>query len=314
MEQFLSDFFHYSFMDKKKLVSALRIQSRALRSVRDSFTRHQFLELMPVILSTTTDPLGPDPGSSVIKTPTIDYLGQSLVLTQSMILHKQVLVSKGLSKFFIVSPNVRLEGEHRKKSGRHLFEFSQVDFEIAHAKMEDIFSLIEDVITTAIKDVKKDCEDDLKVWDRTLKTSGPFKKFTTMELRDKYGSEWESLASKELKDPFWTISHKREFYDAEDESRPGFYRNYDLVYPEGFGEALSGAEREWKLDRILMRIRRDGLSEASYEPYLKYARRGFVPTAGAGFGVERLTRFLTGARHIKDIQAFPRVPGERVVL
>ncbi|MBR9680572.1 MAG: asparagine synthetase [Candidatus Altiarchaeota archaeon] len=301
-------------MDSKKLVGALRVQSKALEAIHSGFRKKGFIELMPIVLSTTTDPLGPDPGSSVIKTPSIEYFGQSLVLTQSMVLHKQILATRGIDKFYIVSPNVRLESAHRKKSGRHLFEFSQVDYEIAHGTMDDVFSLTEDILRHTIKHVIKECPDELATWGRELKVPGPFKKFTTTQLHDKYGKEWESLASKDLQDPFWTISHKREFYDAEDEDRPGFYKNYDLVYPEGYGEALSGAEREFKLERILMRIKRDGFSLKDYEPYLKYARAGFVPTAGAGFGVERLTRFLVGAKHVGDIQPFRRVPGELVVI
>ena len=57
------------------------------------FREQGFIELMPVILSTTTDPLGPDPNSSIIATPHIEYMGQNLVLTQSMVLHKQILIS-----------------------------------------------------------------------------------------------------------------------------------------------------------------------------------------------------------------------------
>ena len=47
-------------------------------------------------------------------------------------------------------------------------------------------------------------------------------------------------APKKEKYPFWVICHKREFYDKEDPERPGHYLNYDLIWPEGFGEALSG--------------------------------------------------------------------------
>ena len=86
------------------------------------------------------------------------------------------------------------------------------------------------------------------------------------------------------------------------------------MYPEGFGEALSGGEREWTYDRIVMRLERDGLNIEDFKPYLEFARNGFVPSAGAGLGVERLTRFLVGASHVGDVQAFRRVPGEKVVI
>jgi asparaginyl-tRNA synthetase len=39
-----------------------------------------------------------------------------------------------------------------------------------------------------------------------------------------------------------------------------------------------------------------------------------VATAGGGLGVERLVRFLSGTRHIKDVPLFPRTPGEEVLI
>jgi asparaginyl-tRNA synthetase len=298
-----------------KLMAALRVQSRALEEVHQCLRGEGFHQLMPVMLSTVTDPLGPDPGSSVTSTPSIDYQGQQLVLTKSMILHKQVLAASGLDRFYVVSPNVRLEGADRKSTGRHLFEFSQVDFEIAGATMFDVMSLVEDILVAVVGAVSRECKDELGIWGREIRVPAqPFKAYCSHELEAKYGHDWESLASRLADEPFWVVCHKREFYDAEDLNRPGHYRNYDLVYPEGFGEALSGGEREWELERIMERIKRDELAPGGYEQYLRAARRGLVPSAGAGLGVERLTRFLVGAPHVGDVQPFRRVPGEPVSL
>jgi asparaginyl-tRNA synthetase len=301
-------------MKDDKVISALSVQSVALEVIRDTFRKREFIEIMPVILSTTTDPLGPDPGSTIIGTPGIEYQGQKLVLTQSMILHKQIMVSSGLDRFFTVSPNVRLESAMSRDTGCHLFEFSQVDFEMAHATMKDVFDLMQDTVTAIVSRVRKDCSEELSLWNRELQVPRSYHTYTTDQLLDRHGVEWVKLASEEATDPFWVLNHKREFYDAEDSERPSFYRNYDLIYPEGFGEALSGGEREWSFDRILMRIKRDGLRVEDFKPYLEFAREGFVPSAGAGLGVERLTRFLVGASHIGDVQAFRRVPGEMVVI
>ncbi|HQT45395.1 MAG TPA: asparagine synthetase, partial [Candidatus Micrarchaeota archaeon] len=143
--------------------------------------------------------------------------------------------------------------------------------------------------------------------------SGPFPRRTTMELAKEYGDDWEIPASLASKTPFWALSHKREFYDAEDPDRPGYYLNYDLIYPEGFGEALSGAEREYDYGRIMMRINRDRLDKSRYEAYLKLAEGGMSPSAGGGFGIERLVRYLSGAKHIGEVQLFKRVPGTPVI-
>ncbi len=312
------------FMDVKQIInyisheewpSILRIQTTLLKSMRDFMIKKGFLELMPVITSKFTDPLGPDPDSSVVKTPAIEYYGQKLVLTQSMILHKQLAIL-AFPKIFIFSPNVRLERKSRKKTGKHLFEFTQMDFEMAYAKMEDIFKLVEGLVVYTIKRVKKVRREDLKVLGRKLKVpSKPFKKYTSHELEEKYGRKWELSASKDHKEPFWVICHKREFYDKENPEKPGHFLNYDLIWPEGFGEALSGGEREYEYRRIVQRIKRDGLSIERYKEYLKIAKLGILkPSAGAGIGVERFLRFLTGKKHIGDVQLFRRVPGERVIV
>jgi asparaginyl-tRNA synthetase len=301
-------------MKNGKTIAALKVQSVALGSIRNTFRKRGLVEIMPVILSTVSDPLGPDPGSRIIGMPEVEYQGQKLVLTTSMILHKQIIVSSGLEKFFAVSPNIRLEGEKSRDTGRHLFEFSQVDFELARADMDKVFDLVQDTVTAVINQVRKECRDELALWNREIKVPKEFRVFTTNQLIERYGANWGKLASEEMRDPFWVVNHKREFYDAEDAERPDYYRNYDLMYPDGFGEALSGGEREWIFDRIVMRIERDGLRLEDFEPYLEFARRGFVPSAGAGLGVERLTRYLVGASHVGDVQAFRRVPGERVII
>ncbi|MEW5955884.1 MAG: asparagine synthetase A [Candidatus Micrarchaeota archaeon] len=292
-----------------------KLTSAVLKCVSDFFHGEGFVQLMPVVLSPVTDPLGPDPGSSVVKTGEIDYLEQRLVLTQSMILHKQLAVREGLEKLFIVSPNVRLEHPKRGSSGKHLFEFSQVDFEIARAKKEDVFALMERFVAGLVPRIKKECAAELAVLGRKLpEVATPFPRHTTHELEDKFGEDWEAAASLELKQPFWALCHEREFYDKEDPREPGHYLNYDLVYPEGFGEALSGAEREHEYAVIVHKITRHGLDKSRYSPYLKFAEGGLVPSAGGGFGVERLVRWLAGAKHVGDVQLFRRVPGERVIV
>ena len=299
--------------DQKK--SYLKLTSGILRYTTDFFHRSNFTQLMPVILSSVTDPLGPDPGSTVIKTGEIEYLGQRLSLTQSMILHKQIAIKEGLERLFIISPNVRLEHPMRRESGKHLFEFSQVDFEIAHAKKEDVFGLMESFMAGLMTHMDAHYSEELETLGRKLPhIEGPFKIHTTYELAEKYGPDWEMQASLESSQPFWALDHKREFYDKDDPSRPGHHLNYDLIYPEGYCEALSGAERESDFSLIMGKIEKHGLDKTRYGPYLDVAKTGLVPSAGGGFGVERLSRFVSGARHIGDVQLFRRVPGEPVVV
>jgi len=300
-------------MEQKKAYS--RLMSLVLKETTSYFHSKGFSQLMPVVLSPITDPLGPDPNSTVIKTGEIEYLGQKLILTQSMILHKQIAIKEGHDKIFIISPNVRLEHPDRRTSGKHLFEFSQVDFEIAHAKRDDVFSFMEGFMSHIVEQAKLQCGAELSYLGRHLRDiKGPFPRYTTHELEQIYGEDWEHAASLENKTPFWALCHKREFYDRQDPEQPGHFLNYDLVYPEGFGEALSGAEREYEYDKIMARVSVDKLKMERYAPYLEFAKQGLVPSAGGGFGVERLVKFLSGAKHIGDVQLFRRVPGERVIV
>ena len=126
-----------------------------------------------------------------------------------------------------------------------------------------------------------------------------------------YGTE----ASRATKTPFFVTCLKREFYDKLDRSRDGeHYLNYDLIYPEGYGEGLSGAERESEYEDILSRLRSDKLEE-QYLDFIEMAKEGKTSaSAGGGIGVERLVRFLTGMPHIGDVQLFKRIPGEPVII
>ena len=303
-------------LKRKELPLILKIQTTIIKAMEDFMISKGFVQLMPIITSKITDPLGPDPGSSVVAFPKIRYYDMELVLTQSMILHKQLALLTGLEKIFIMSPNIRLENKLRKSTGKHLFEFTQMDFEIAYGSMKEVMSLTEDLVCEIISRVLKENREELELLGRKLEVPPkPFKVYTTHELKEKYGKDWEALASLDHKYPFWAVCFKREFYDREDPEKPGHYRNYDLIYPEGFGEGLSGGEREWQYDRIISRIRRDGLDLSRFKEYLYVARRGLLlPSAGAGIGVERLVRFITGAKHVGDVQPFRRVPGEPVYL
>ncbi|MEM2921180.1 MAG: asparagine synthetase A [Candidatus Bathyarchaeia archaeon] len=303
-------------ISKGGLLDILKIQTTVLSAIEDFMISRGFVQLMPVITAKVTDPLSPEPNSSVVEKPKIKYQGEELVLTQSMILHKQLALLTGAERIFVMSPNVRLEDPKKRDSGKHLFEFTQMDFEIKEGTMDLVMSLLEDLIVEVISSVSSERWRELKRLGRVLKAPPkPFKVYTSHELEERYGKDWEIPASFDHTYPFWVTCFKREFYDREDPYEPGHYRNYDLIYPEGYGEGVSGGEREWKYERLVARIKDDGMKPSEYESYLAVAKMGLLfPSAGAGIGVERLVRFIVGVKHIADIQPFRRVPGESVLL
>ena len=113
----------------------VNILGKILRYTTNFFHDNNFTQLTPVMLGKSVDPLGPDPGSSIVGIPEIEYQREKLSLVTSMILHKQVAVRE-LERLFVMSPNIRLEASYRRETGQHLFEFTQADFEIAYGKSD----------------------------------------------------------------------------------------------------------------------------------------------------------------------------------
>lgn len=266
---------------------------------------------MPIILSPATDPLNHHHFEAKV-----ECYGQRLNLTKSMIIHKQLsLLNDGIDKIYFMSPNVRLEDGKLKESGRHLFEFTQVDIEFKEKTKEDFIEFVDGMLAQTFRAVMEDCTRELEALGRELKVPRlPLKTYESGAMLAKHGPDFERTMSEEAKDPFWITNFRREFYDREDKERRGFYHNYDVFWPEGFGEALSGGEREWEYEEIVRKMRERKTDTKPFEKYLEVAKQGLIPrTVGGGLGIERMVRYLTGRRHIRDVSMFPRVPGERIV-
>lgn len=294
---------------RKELPHILHIQQVMLRAVDEYMSKKGVTRIMPIMIAPITDPLNHD-----VEECELEYEGQKFDITRSMIFHKQIILSSPyLDKIYIVSPNVRFEQEE-KEDKRHLFEFTQIDFEFKGATMDDIFKFQEGLVKYVFNYIKKECADEFKalgIGTSHLDVTVPFKKYTTQELQAKYGDDFEETASAKATQPFWIINHKREFYDAEDLEKPGNYRNYDLIWPYGYIEGLSGGEREYKYDRILTRMKEAHMDGNAFRNYIQLAKEGKIPkTAGAGFEVERMTRFVCQQKEIDDVTVFTRKPGK----
>ena len=296
---------------KPEMRDILHVQSAVLKSLRDFMWGEGIVELMPVMLSPFTDPL-----AHKVYEGSLEYEGQRLQLTKSMILHKQLsMMRDDLKGIYIVSPNIRLEHGETGGSGRHLIEFSQVDIELKDADHLQFMRFLEKAYKHIFSFVAHECEDSLSRLGRKMPVIGSqFPVYETSALRIQYGQDWERETSLRESQPFWVTDHYREFYDRQDPAT-GKHVNYDLVYPEGFGEGLSGAERETDYQTILRKMDERNTDRRAYGAYLEIAKKGMLrPTAGGGFGVERLVRYLTGKKEIREVCMFPRVPGEKIVV
>jgi asparaginyl-tRNA synthetase len=288
-----------------------RVSTEALGYLTKTFTQDGFDWLLPVVFSKSTDPLWPDPGASIEKRVEAEIYGETVRTTLSMIIHKLVACSTAYPKLFVLSPNVRIEKRERRGTGWHTYEFTQFDFEMRGAGFEEVRELMEGTIAGLIDHLKREAEGPLSSLGRyaSLETPDvPFEVHDRESLVKRYGQDWEKVLSKTIRAPVWVTNIPREFYDFEDPASKR-WDNYDLFVP-GYGEILSGARREWEYTRIAEKMERDGVRKENYTLLLNLAREGRLrPSAGAGIGVERLVGWVTGTRHIGEVQPFPKVPG-----
>jgi asparaginyl-tRNA synthetase len=295
-------------LERKRQICA--VTTRLLGYLTEKFTRFGFEWALPVIFSKCTDPLWPDPGASIEKRIEVELYDERVRTTLSMIIHKLVACSLLHPKLFILSPNVRVERRERKSTGWHIYEFTQLDFEARSASSKDIMQLCEAILQGLVEDLNANCSqtlDSLRNEKLRIRTT-PFEVFDREELVAKYGEEWESRLPLEIHDPVWVTDIPREFYDYQD-LQTQRWDNYDLYLP-GYGEVLSGARREWEYDKILTKMQRDEVAKENYTLLLRLAREDrLMPSAGAGIGVERLVSWIVGARHIGEVQPFPKIPG-----
>jgi asparaginyl-tRNA synthetase len=299
---------------------ALRVQHRALDAIRAELTRQGFVELLAPIIGPVTDP-----GIRGAKQGVIDYYGRDYRVMSSGILYKQLALS-AFDRIFFNAPNLRMEPPETAATGRHLAEFYQVDVELARASYHDAMDVAEAITVAATDAVRKELGSELREHGyEPPALQRPFPRLSHAECvrqlqeagRDqdpRAEIRWpeEEFLSARSPTAFFIIDYpkgSRGFYDQEDPARPGILKDFDLILPGGYGEVVSGAEREHEYARILARMRETGENPAKYGWYVELLKQGVPPSAGFGIGVERLTRFLTGLDAVWKARPWPKVPG-----
>ena len=307
--------------------AALTIQDLVIDTARRHLRDRGFVELLPPTIGPVTDP-----GGRGSKQVDIDFYGHRYKLMSSAILYKQAALL-AFDKVFSIAPNVRLEPIETRHTGRHLVEFHQIDVELADAGHADAMAVAEGVVAACVGRVVTDASAELAVLGRDPGAfadllTGPFDRLTHAAAVNRLHAlghpqsadaeiDWvaEELLSQQTSRPFFVTDYpkgSRGFYDRESRTAPGLLENFDLIAPEGYGELVSGSQREADYARVVARIRESGENPAKYDWYLDLMRQGAIPaSAGFGLGAQRFTRYLTGVESIWQATAFPKLPGVR---
>ncbi|WP_308012343.1 asparagine synthetase A [Actinacidiphila acidipaludis] len=307
-----------------ELRSAMLVQQEALHAARTYLREQGFTELLPPLVGPVTDP-----GGRGAKALDVDYYGRPYKLMTSAILYKQASL-RGFPRMFYIAPNVRVEPAETAGTGRHLVEFHQIDVEMAGASREDVQQIAAGLLRRVVAHVWQQVPEELTRLGRRAEDfagllAGGFGRRTHAEAVERLSElghrqspdaeiDWagERLLSLAADRPFFIDDYpkgSRGFYDREDPERPGVLRNFDLIADGGFGELVSGSERESQYAALVTRMRESGENPAKYAWYLDLAREGLPASAGFGMGVQRLVRFLTGLDALWQVSAYPKLPG-----
>jgi asparaginyl-tRNA synthetase len=310
----------YRLVREPRMQRVLRIQAALGSAIREYLNGQGFTKLLPPIIGPASDP-----GIRGAKQAVIDFYGQPYKVMSSAILYKQMMAA-ALGKVYFFSPNVRLEPLETAATRRHLVEFVQVDIEEAGAGYLDAMRRTEELVSHIHDRMKERFAGELSALGRSLNGAhAPFRRLRyeeALKILADHGRpipyelelpwDHEEHLSSLFQEPFFVYDYPREsrgFYDREDPDRPGVLRDFDLLYPEGFGEAISGAERQYEYEKVVARLRETGEDPAKYGWYLDMLKEGIPPSAGFGIGVERLTRYVCGLGAVWEARPYPKVAG-----
>jgi asparaginyl-tRNA synthetase len=126
---------------------------------------------------------------------------------------------------------------------------------------------------------------------------------------DDLGGDDETLLAKEYDRPLFVFNYPKQvkaFYMKENPVDPRTVLNNDCLAPEGYGEIIGGSQREDDHDKLLGRIREQGLDPEAYRWYLDLRKYGTFVHSGFGLGIERTVAWIAGIPHIREAIAFPR--------
>lgn len=308
---FLYDIRHLSIRSRK-VAATMKIRSEVVAATFDYFREAGFT----LISAPSFVQAAVEGGSTLFG---VDYFGKKVYLSQSAQFYEEAALP-ALERVWIYQPAFRAE---KSRTPKHLTEFWMIEAEQAFADQADNISLQEGLLSSIVGRVATNRADELAILGRTVRPPPvPFERITYDEVRDfavaqgvpfAWGddvpTEAERLVSLTRKDPFFITDYPlsaRSFYHMTYPERPQVTKSADLIAPEGYGELATGGQRIASYDVLMERIRNQDLPTEAFGWYLDLRKYGMPDHSGFGMGVERVTRWLAGLKHIRGASLFPR--------
>ena len=305
------------WLRSRRQISIMRVRDEVIRAIRDFFHQRGFVLVDTPIL---TGAIGESAGT-LFETEYFDLGKAYLAQTGQLYLEA---AAAALGKVYCFGPTFRAE---KSKTRRHLAEFWMVEPEVAWLDSEGNMQLQEDFVCFIAERVLANRREDLDVLERDVERleaiRPPFDRMSYTEAVEclrglgsaiewgaDLGAEDETLIADGRATPIFIYDYPKgakAFYMKENPEDPRTVKCNDLIAPEGYGEVIGGSQREDDYDRLLARIREEGLPEEAYDWYLDLRRYGTFPHSGFGLGVERTVAWMCGIGHLREAIAFPRL-------
>lgn len=189
----------YRFLDLRNpdVKSKIIFRSKVIGWLRNKMTSLGFLEIQTPILTSSS----PEGARDYI-VPSRIYPGHFYALPQAPQQYKQLLMASGFDKYFQIAPCFRDEDARADRSPG---EFYQLDTEMCFATQEDVFTVMEEVLSGVFSEFSPA---GYKV------DKGPFRRITYKEAMRDYGTDKPDLRNPLIvKDVTDILEEKAPFFE-----------------------------------------------------------------------------------------------------
>ncbi|HSG81674.1 MAG TPA: asparagine--tRNA ligase [Gemmatimonadota bacterium] len=298
-------------------VAIMRVRDEVIKAIRDFLYDRGFVNVDTPIL---TGAIGESAGT-LFETEYFD-LGKAY-LAQTGQLYNEANAA-ALGRVYCFGPTFRAE---KSKTRRHLTEFWMLEPEMAWCDSECNMKVQEELVAYIVARAVERCRDELegpleRDVSRLATVQAPFPRLSYSDAIEKLqgadseiawgddlGAEDETLVAQDYDRPVFIYNYPKQakaFYMKENPDDPRTVLCNDMIAPEGYGEIIGGSQREDVHDKLLTRIREEGLPEEAYRWYLDLRRYGSFPHSGFGLGLERTVAWICGVHHVREVIAYPR--------
>ena len=312
---FLLDNRHLWLRSPKQLAIA-RVRHEVEQAIHDFFYERGFLHVDTPILTAAQGER-----SGMFSTEYFDE-GNAFLAQTGQLYGEAAAAAFG--RIYTFGPTFRAE---KSKTRRHLTEFWMIEPEMAwydqamnqDLQEEFVCYIVERCLTRRAAELKELERDVSKL--ETVKAPFPRipyteaveilqKKGSAITWGDDLGAEDEALLVADYDRPVFVCNYPKEakaFYMKENPDDPRTVLCADLLAHEGYGEMIGGSQREDDHDKLVARIKHEGLPMDAYGWYLDLRKYGTFVHSGFGLGLERTVAWICGIPHIRECIAFPRM-------